>query len=262
VIRIRYSTELQPGLNGQAERVGRTTVVYLLPGLTSAQRAAALRRLRQHGRMGISPPLPAGQLLSALLALRIRTAFGQVGAIVRIHPAGSTLPVMVVSGAVAAFMVLSAVSIRVIHQPEAIGGIFGIGPIAGSGASPSASGGPDGHSASSPGQDVGDGNGAGGAGTGSGPGAGSPGSGSGPGVGPGGSRTSGSSGSSGPGGSAQTSTAATTPPGSGTSPAPNPAPTAPGAATTPGPASPPASSAGSTTSVCIGLGSLGICLSL
>jgi hypothetical protein len=251
VIRIRYSTELQPGLNGQAERVGRTTVVYLLPGLTAAQRAAALRRLRQHGRMGISPPLPAAQLLLALLGLRIRTAFGQVGAIVRVHPAGSALPVMVLSGALAAFLVLPAVHIRVVHQPEAIGsGLFGIGPIAGSGANPSPSGGQNGHPTSSPGQGIGDASGAGGGG----------GAGSGPGTG---------GGSGGSGGTAQSSTAATAPPGAGTSPSPNPAPTVPGAApnapspaTSTSPASSPASSGGSTTSVCVGLGSLGLCLNL
>lgn len=121
MIRIRYSSELQPGLNGHAERLGRTTVVYLLPGLTPAERAAALRRLGQHGRMGRGPVLPRWQLGVALLADRVRTAFGQAGAIVRTHPAGSTLPVMAVSAAVAGFLVLSAVSIRIVRTPLAAG---------------------------------------------------------------------------------------------------------------------------------------------
>jgi hypothetical protein len=121
VIRIRYSSELQPGLNGHAERHDRTTVVYLLPGLTPAERAAALRRLRQHGRMGRGPVLPRWQLGIALLADRVRMAFGQAGAIVRTHPAGSTLPVVAVSAAVAGFLLLSAVSIRIVHAPLAVG---------------------------------------------------------------------------------------------------------------------------------------------
>jgi hypothetical protein len=121
VIRICYSSELQPGLNGKAVRIGGTTFVYLLPGLTSAQRAATLRRLRQHGRMGLSPRLPTIQLHAALIADRIGIAFGQVRAIVRIHPAGSTVPVVVVSAAVIGFLLVSAVSIKIIHTPLATG---------------------------------------------------------------------------------------------------------------------------------------------
>lgn len=129
MIRIRYSPDLEPGLNGRAQRDGRTTVVYLLPGLTPAQRGATLRRLRQHGRMDISPPLPAAELLVALIADRIRTTFGQAGAIVRTHPAGSTLPVVVVSAAMAGFLLLSAVSIRIIHMPPGIGARAGAAPF-------------------------------------------------------------------------------------------------------------------------------------
>jgi hypothetical protein len=121
VIRIRYSSELQPGLNGQAVRVGDTTFVYLLPGLTPAQRTATLRRLRQHGRMGLSPRLPAVSLYAALIADRVNTTFGHARAIVRIHPAGSTLPVVVMSGAVIGFLLVSEVSIKIIHTPLATG---------------------------------------------------------------------------------------------------------------------------------------------
>jgi hypothetical protein len=122
VIRIRYSSELQPGLHGRVDQRGRATFVYLLPGLTPPQRRAALRRMRQQGRMGISPRLPAGQLAAALLADRVRAAFGQAGAIVRVHPAGSTLPVMAVTVAITSFFVLSALSVHIVHlPPQAVG---------------------------------------------------------------------------------------------------------------------------------------------
>jgi hypothetical protein len=129
VIKIRYSTELRPGLNGQAERRGRGVIIYLLPWLTSDQRTATLRRLSQQGRVGIGPRLPAVQLTLALLDDRVRTVFARAGAVVRIHPAGSALPVMMVSAAAAAFLLLSPVSIRIIHQPQAAGGpAFGAAP--------------------------------------------------------------------------------------------------------------------------------------
>lgn len=121
MIRIRYSSELQPGLNGKAVRVGDTTFVYLLPGLTPAQRTATLRRLRQHGRMGLSPELPAISLCAALIASRIATTFGNARAIVRVHPAGSTVPVAVVSAAVIGFLLVSTVSIKIIHTPLTTG---------------------------------------------------------------------------------------------------------------------------------------------
>src|SRR5580704_11560331 len=102
MIRVRYrdSNELSPGLHAAAERHGRTTTVYLLSGLTKPQRRSALRRLR-------------------LFADRIRTGIGQAGAVLRLHPAGSTLPVMVLSGGAIAFLLFSTVSIRVIHNPPA-----------------------------------------------------------------------------------------------------------------------------------------------
>ena len=72
----RSANELSPGLHAAAERHGRTTTVYLLSGLTAAERRAALRRLRMSARMGYSPRLPAAQLALALLADRIRTTAG------------------------------------------------------------------------------------------------------------------------------------------------------------------------------------------
>ncbi|SRR5712691_4395328 len=120
MIKIRYrdSNELSPGLHAAAERHGRRTTVYLLSGLTAQERRAALRRLRLSARMGYCPRLPAPQLALALLADRVRTTIGQAGAVFRMHPAGSTVPVMVISAGAIAFLVLSTVSIRVLHNPR------------------------------------------------------------------------------------------------------------------------------------------------
>jgi hypothetical protein len=124
VIKIRYrdADELSPGLHAAAVPQGRNTIVFLLPGLTAAERRAALRRLRLSARMGYCPPLPPAQLALALAADRIRTTVGQLGALVRSHPAGSTVPVMVISAGAIAFLALSAVSIQVLHLPHHLGG--------------------------------------------------------------------------------------------------------------------------------------------
>ena len=121
MIRVRYrdSNEFSPGLHAAAERHGRITTVYLLPGLTKPERRSALRRLRLSARMGHCPRLPAGPLALALFADRIRTGIGRAGAVLRLHPAGSTLPVMVLSGGAIAFLLFSTVSIRVLHNPPA-----------------------------------------------------------------------------------------------------------------------------------------------
>jgi hypothetical protein len=129
MIKIRYRdpNELSPGLHAVAERHGRSTTVYLLPGLSAAQRSAALRRLKISARRGYDPKLPAPQLAVALAADRIRTTVGWAGAVFRSHPAGSTVPVMVVSAGAIAFLALSAVSIQVIHAPPRSAGHVFVG---------------------------------------------------------------------------------------------------------------------------------------
>jgi hypothetical protein len=123
MISVRYChwRELSPGLNATAQCNGRGTVVYLVPGLTRDERRAALRRLRMASRVGAGPELPAAQLAFALLAERIRTAAGRAGAIFRVHPAASALPVLLVSVGVIVFMSLSAVSVQVLPQQAAAG---------------------------------------------------------------------------------------------------------------------------------------------
>ncbi len=132
MIRVRYrgSNELSPGLHATAERCGRTTTVYLLSGMTAAQRRSALRRLRLTARMGHCPRLPAAQLGFALFMDRIRTGFGRTGAVLRLHPAGSTVPIMVLSGGAIAFLLFSTVSIHVLHPHTADQSEEGTSPVA------------------------------------------------------------------------------------------------------------------------------------
>src|ERR1700704_496275 len=132
MIRVRYrgSNELSPGLHAAAEQGGRRTTVYLLSGLTAAERRSALRRLRLTARMGHCPRLPAGQLAFALLMDRMRTGIGRTGAVLRLHPAGSTVPIMVLSGGAIAFLLFSTVSIHVLRPQTANQSDAGTPPVA------------------------------------------------------------------------------------------------------------------------------------
>jgi hypothetical protein len=140
MIKIRYRdpNELSPGLHAAAERHGRNTTVHLLFGLTAQQRRAALHRLRISARMGYCPALPAGQLALALVADRIMTGVAHAGAVFRLHPAGSTVPVMVLSGGAIAFLLLSTASIHGLPEPRTPGlpPVTGPAPVASAGAVP------------------------------------------------------------------------------------------------------------------------------
>jgi hypothetical protein len=269
MIKIRYRdpNELSPGLHAAAERHGRSTTVYLLPGLSAEQRRSALRRLRISARRGYDPKLPAGQLAVALLADRIRTSVGRAGAVFRSHPAGSTVPVMVVSAGAIAFLALSAVSIRVIHNgPVSAGPAASVtpGPGPGRSAGPIAAGlgDPPGQGGSATGQRGQPGSGSG---NGNGPGAGQPGNGAqaGTGTGAGGTGQGGTGQGADPGGGTTlTGGQAPTP-----TPAGGPGGTAPGTSSSaagPGTSAttskPPPTPTASKSGTCVNVGSLGLCV--
>ena len=115
VIHIRYKS-LSPGMHAEAECGLRGIVVYLLPGLTSAQRKAALRRLRQEGSRGCGPRLPSAQLAAALVVDRMRSGVGNMAAVARQHPIGALLPT-VLAGALLAAFVAASVSVRMTPAP-------------------------------------------------------------------------------------------------------------------------------------------------
>jgi hypothetical protein len=103
------------GLYGRAERGARGVTVYLLPGLTTWQRKAVIRRLRQEASRGFGPPLPPRQLAIALGLDRLRSAARMAAAIIRLHPAAT-----LVAGA----FVVAVMSLFVIASADGLGTAF------------------------------------------------------------------------------------------------------------------------------------------
>ena len=95
------------GLQGIAERLPHGVTIYLLPGLTSRQRRAVIRRLRQEASRGCGPELPLPQLVIALLLDRVRGALGLAVAALRLHP-GTTLLPAALAGVVLTLFVLAS----------------------------------------------------------------------------------------------------------------------------------------------------------
>lgn len=119
MIKIRYA-DLPAGLHIRAVARGRDTIIYLLPGLTAAQRQAALRRARSSARMGQGPRLPVPGVLGAVMVDRMRTTVRNGAAAMRGHPAILVPPLVIVMSAAVAYILLVSVDIRM-HDPQANG---------------------------------------------------------------------------------------------------------------------------------------------
>lgn len=101
-------THEMTGLYGRAERSARGVTLYLLPGLTTRQRRAVIRRLRQEASRGFGPPLPLPQLAIALGLDRVRAAVRIAGGLVRLHPAVTLLPSALMVAVMALFVIASS----------------------------------------------------------------------------------------------------------------------------------------------------------
>ena len=110
MIKIRYS-DLPGGLHLQADVQGRHTVLYLLPGITAAQRTAAVRRARNAARVGQGPPLPSAGLTLALAADRITTTVRNGAAALRMHPAIFVPPMVIALAGAVAYLLLDRKSV-------------------------------------------------------------------------------------------------------------------------------------------------------
>ena len=120
MIKIRY-TDLPAGVHVRTTTRGRHTVVFLLHGLTPAQRKAAIRRAQGASRVGQGPPLPRAALARALAADRLRTTIRNGFGAMRMHPAIFFPPLVIVMSAAVAYLLLVSVTIHFMPGPHAHG---------------------------------------------------------------------------------------------------------------------------------------------
>jgi hypothetical protein len=144
LIKIRYAN-LPAGIHVRAEAAGRDIVVYLLPGLTPAQRRAALSRARSSARIGHGPALSAAGLARAIAADRVRMMARNSAAALRAHPALFVPPMIVLVSAALAYTLLgSAARLPASQSPFGPVGLSMIPPAhprpAGSGPAPGGGG--------------------------------------------------------------------------------------------------------------------------
>jgi hypothetical protein len=109
MVKIRYA-ELPTGLHVATEDRDGCTVVYLLPGLTPAQRRAALTFARRSARIGHGPRLPAVDMAFAVAADRARTTGRTIVAVLRKHPV-LLLPLVAAVSAVIVVGMMSFVTV-------------------------------------------------------------------------------------------------------------------------------------------------------
>jgi hypothetical protein len=111
MVKIRYA-ELPAGLHVVTEEHDGCTIIYLQPGLTPAQRRAALAFARGSARIGHGPSLPATDMAFALAADRARTTGRNLLAALRRHPMLLVPLIALVSGViVVSLLSLATVSI-------------------------------------------------------------------------------------------------------------------------------------------------------
>jgi hypothetical protein len=120
VIKIRY-TDLPAGVHVRTTNRGGHTVVFLLPGLTPAQRKAALRQARGVARVGQGPPLPRAALARALAADQLRATIRNGFGAMRMHPAIFFPPLILLLSAAVAYLLLVSATIHFTPGPHGAG---------------------------------------------------------------------------------------------------------------------------------------------
>ena len=116
MIKIRYS-DLPPGRHVHVHAAGRRSVIYLLPGLSPAQRRDALGRLIRTSRQGYGPRLRAPAVRFALARDVARTTVRNALAAVRCHPAGSTALAALIAAGVICYAFFVTVTVRFTPHP-------------------------------------------------------------------------------------------------------------------------------------------------
>ncbi len=129
MIKIRYA-DLPHGLHAEVRTCGKQPVIYLLPGLSAAQRRDTLGRLIRTSRLGHGPRLRASGVAFAV-ARDVAKSTGCNGlAAIRCHPAGSAVLAALVAAVVVCYALFVTVTVRFSPRPA--------GPPAAAGPAPSA----------------------------------------------------------------------------------------------------------------------------
>jgi hypothetical protein len=116
VIKIRYS-DLPQGRHAHVHMAGRRPVIYLLPGLSPAQRRDALDRLIRTSRQGYGPRLRAPGVRFAVTRDVAKTTVRNALAAVRCHPAGSTALAALIAAGVICYAFFVTVTVRFTPHP-------------------------------------------------------------------------------------------------------------------------------------------------
>jgi hypothetical protein len=119
LIKIRYA-DLPAGLHVRAEAQGRSTIVYLLPGLTPLERRAALVRVRRNASLGHGPRLPGTGIAVAVMVDSVKATLRNGTVAFRAHPLLLLPPVVTAVIATLVYIMLAAVTIT-ISPPQASG---------------------------------------------------------------------------------------------------------------------------------------------
>jgi hypothetical protein len=148
LIKIRYA-ELPAGLHVRTEAHGQSTIIYLLPGLSPAERRAALLRARRGADLGYGPPLPVAGVAAAGIRDRIRHTLRNGVLAFRAHPLLLVPPLVIVASATLVYIMMSAVTFT-IRPPQASGPFPQPGPVLAAPGTSATAPGPSGHRAGGP----------------------------------------------------------------------------------------------------------------
>jgi hypothetical protein len=136
MVKIRYS-ELPAGLHVAASADPNGIVVYLQPGLTPAQRRAALIRVRSSARVGQGPTLPRQAMARAIAADKVRTNARIGAAAARRHPMLFVPPVIVLAVSAIGFMFMSVQPLTAVTRGNVMATIPTLGLTAPAAGTPS-----------------------------------------------------------------------------------------------------------------------------
>ena len=116
MIKIRYC-DLPQGRHAHVHTAGRRSVIYLLPGLTPAQRRDALGRLIRTSRQGYGPRVRAPGVRFAVARDVAKTTTRNALAAIRCHPAGSTALAALIAAGVICYAFFVTVTVRFTPHP-------------------------------------------------------------------------------------------------------------------------------------------------